>query len=219
MKLKYLLLLPLLSLHSITNASSFVYVTDTVPIPMRSENIIQNNPSNLIKLLDSGTKLEILSTEKGWTKVKHDNTIGWMISRYLTSNVPAIVQLEELKRSSNNSQRSLSKQNERNKTLEKDIARLKKENAILSIQNGKLESEKKHIQDTYKNALKLEYKNKNLEAQVLQLTAKLQLLKNNNTIDQDSSSRNWFIVGALVLFFGFMIGFVIPKRTNNQRRF
>ncbi|VVM18729.1 hypothetical protein BSPWISOXPB_1370 [uncultured Gammaproteobacteria bacterium] len=34
-----------------------------VPIPMRSENKIQNNPSNLIKMLDSGTKLEILATK------------------------------------------------------------------------------------------------------------------------------------------------------------
>jgi hypothetical protein len=33
---------------------------------MRSENKIQNNPSNLIKMLDSGTKLEILFEWKVW---------------------------------------------------------------------------------------------------------------------------------------------------------
>lgn len=186
---------------------------------MRSENKIQNNPSNLIKMLDSGTKLEILATENGWTKVKFENTIGWMISRYLTSNIPARVQLKRLKRRSNNSQLSLSKQNEKNLILEDYVSELRKENSVLSMQVGKLESEKKHIQDTYRDSLKLEHDNKNLKAQALQLTAELQLLQNNSTIDQDSSSRNWFIVGALVLFFGFMMGFVFHKRTNNNRRF
>ncbi len=219
MKLKNTLLITFLLLSSVVDADSYVYVTDMVPIPMRSDNSIQNNPSNLIKMLDSGTQLKILATENGWTKVKFENTVGWMISRYLTSNTPARVQLERLRRSSNNNQLSLSKQNKRNIALEDYILELKKENTALSIQVGKLESEKKHIRSTYQDSLKLEHENKNLRTQTLQLTAELQLLQNNSTIDQDSSSRNWFIVGALVLFFGFIMGFVFPKRTNNNRRF
>ncbi|WXU00016.1 MAG: hypothetical protein Ctma_0721 [Catillopecten margaritatus gill symbiont] len=219
MKLKYTLFTPFLLLSSMVIAESYVYITDMVPIPMRSENRIQNNPSNLVKMLDSGTKLEILATENGWTKVKFEHTTGWIISRYLTSNIPARIELKKLKRNNSSSQLSLSKQNEKNQTLEKYIGNLKKENTALSIQNGKLESEKKHVEDTYKNALKLEHDNKNLKAEALQLKAELQLLQNNGAIDQDSSFRNWFIVGALVLFFGFMMGFIFPKYTNNNRRF
>ncbi|MDC9714373.1 MAG: TIGR04211 family SH3 domain-containing protein [Gammaproteobacteria bacterium] len=218
MKLKNILFPILLLSYSMVNAESFVYVTDMVPIPMRSENKIQNSPSNLIKMLDSGTKLEILATEDGWTKVKFEQTIGWIISRYLTSNEPARVQLEALKRSNNNNQLSLSKKNDRNKELEKQVADLKAKNAELSIQSGKLESEKEHVKQVYKDALKLEYKNKNLKKQTLQLKAELKLLQNNNTVGQEASARNWFIVGALVLFFGFMTGFIFQKRTN-QRRF
>jgi len=220
MKLKNTLLITLVLLCSVANAKSFVYVTDMVPIPMRSENRIQNNPSNLIKMLDSGTKLEILSTKSGWTKVRFENTVGWMISRYLTSNKPARVQLEALKRNSNNKRLSLSKQQKRNKKLEKQVADLRAKNTKLSIQSGKLASEKKHVKQVYKDALKLEYKNKKYKAQVLQLQSELQLLQSNGTIGQEANARNWFIVGALVLFFGFMVGFFIQKRINiNQRRF
>ncbi len=215
--MKNVLLLLFLLSSALANAASYVYVTDMVPIPMRSESKIQNNPSNLIKMLDSGTKLEILATEEGWTKVKFEGTVGWMISRYLTSNVPARVRLEELQRNNNNNELSLSKQNEKNTKLEKLAADLKTKNTQLSIQVGKLESEKKHIQQTYKDSLKLSYENKQLEAEVLQLQAELQLLNNNSTVGQEASSRNWFIVGALVLFFGFIIGFIVPKRTNNRR--
>ncbi|SFV85635.1 hypothetical protein MNB_SUP05-SYMBIONT-4-804 [hydrothermal vent metagenome] len=219
MKLKNTLLIIFLLLSSVVSADSYVYVTDMVSIPMRSDNSIQNNPSNLIKMLDSGTQLEILATENGWTKVKFENTIGWIVSRYLTSNISARVQLEGLIRSSSNCQLSLSKQNKRNIVLEDYIAKSKEKNTDLSIQVGKLESEKKHMQSTYQDSLKLKDENKNLKTQVLQLTTELQLLQNNSTIYQDSSFRNWFIVGALVLFFGFIMGFTLSKRTNNNRRF
>lgn len=215
--MKHSLFIIFLLLNSTINAASYVYVTDMVPIPMRSENKIQNNPSNLIKMLDSGTKLEILATEDGWTKVRFENTTGWMISRYLTSNTPARIRLEALQRNNNSNKLSLSKQNEKNTILEGLTANLKAKNTKLSIQIGKLESEKKHIKQTYQDSLKLEHENKKLKTTALQLQSELQLLENNNTVVQDASARNWFIAGALVLFFGFIMGFISQKRTNNRR--
>jgi SH3 domain protein len=43
-------------------------------------------------------------------------------------------------------------------------------------------------------------------------------LQNNGTIGQEANARNWFIIGALVLFFGLIMGLFIQKRAN-QRRF
>ena len=51
----------------------------------------------------------------------------------------------------------------------------------------------------------------------LQLKAELQLSENNTQIQKDTSSRNWFIVGAIVLFFGMMIGFIIPNLLKRKR--
>jgi SH3 domain protein len=51
----------------------------------------------------------------------------------------------------------------------------------------------------------------------LQLKTELQLAQNNSQIEQDTSQRNWFIVGALVLFFGMVIGFFLPKMLNRRR--
>lgn len=99
MKLKTLLLTLLLS--PALNAQTYVYVTDTVDIPIRSENKIQSNPSNLLRMLPSGTKLQLLSTDGGWSKVKSEKTIGWMISRYLTSVLPAKAQLQKLRQTYN----------------------------------------------------------------------------------------------------------------------
>ncbi|SFV81331.1 hypothetical protein MNB_SUP05-13-245 [hydrothermal vent metagenome] len=193
-------------------------MTDMVDIPMRSENKIQSNPSNLLRMLPSGTKLEILSTESGWTKVKFEKTTGWMISRYLTSKPPAQAQLEKLRQTYNANKLLIGKQSKRNAELEAQVKELQIQATMLSVQTSKSQAEKEHIEQVYKDALKLEHSNEKLKTEALQLKTEIQLLQNNNTAGQEASSRNWFIVGAIVLFFGFIMGFVFPKRSN-QRRF
>ena len=218
MKLSKHLFMPLLLVHSMASAQSYVYVTDMVDIPMRSENKIQSNPSNLLRMLPSGTKLEILSTESGWTKVKFENTTGWMISRYLTSKPPAQAQLEKLRQTYNANKLLIGKQSKRNAELEAQVKEFQIQTTMLSVQTSKSQAEKEHIEQVYKDALKLEHANEKLKTEALQLKTEIQLLQNNNTAGQEASSRNWFIVGAIVLFFGFIMGFVFPKRSN-QRRF
>ena len=218
MKLSKYLFIPLLLVHSMASAQSYVYVTDMVDIPMRSENKIQSNPSNLLRMLPSGTKLEILSTESGWTKVKFEKTTGWMISRYLTSKPPAQAQLEKLRQTYNANKLLIGKQSKRNVELEAQVKEFQIQTTMLSVQTSKSQAEKEHIEQVYKDALKLEHTNEKLKTEALQLKTEIQLLQNNNTAGQEASSRNWFIVGAIVLFFGFIMGFVFPKRSN-QRRF
>lgn len=222
MKLNKILFLPLLLIYSTANAASYVYITDKVEIPLRSENKVQNKPSNLLRMLPSGAKLKVLANENGWSKVKFEQTIGWMISRYLDNDPPAREQLKELKQINDNNKLKINTQQERNTNLEKELKNLKTDNTDLSTKVNKAKAEKQHIEQTYKNALKLEYDNEKLKKQALQLKTEIQLLQNNGLTGQDASSRNWFIVGALVLFFGFIIGFIFSnKRTgpNNHRRF
>ena len=216
MKLSKHLLIPLLLVHSMASAQSYVYVTDMVDIPMRSGNTTKEK--NIVRYLPSGTKLEILSTESGWTKVKFEKTTGWLISRYLTSNQPAQAQLQKLRQTYNANKLLIDKQSKRNTELEAQVKELKIQAILLSVQSGKSKAEKEHIEQVYKDALKLEYNNEKLKTEALQLKSEVQLLQNNNTAGQESSSRNWFIVGALVLFFGFIMGFAFPRRSN-QRRF
>jgi SH3 domain protein len=184
---------------------------------MRSANKIQSNPSNLLRMLPSGTKLQLLSTDSGWTQVKFEQTTGWMISRYLTSVLPAKAQLRKLRQTYNANKLLISQQTSKSKALEEEVDLLKESNTKLAIETSKSQAEKEYIEGIYKDALALKDTNQNLESQILRLKAEIQLLQNNNASDQDSSARNWFIVGALVLFFGFIIGFVFPKRTNQRR--
>lgn len=196
------------------SAESFVYITDQVEIPIRSEMAFGNN---IIRTLPSGTELSILSTEDGWAQIKFDDTIGWIGASYISIDPPAREQLKKLQRTYNANKLLISKLQSEKEVIENQYLLVKKENESLVVQSSKSQAEKEHIEQIYQDALKLEHENEKLIQESLQLKAELQLAENNSQIQQDSSSRNWFIVGAIVLFFGMIIGFILPGFFNRRR--
>jgi len=197
------------------SAESFVYITDQLDIPIRAD---QNFGENIIRLLPSWTKLSLLqSTEDGWAQVQFDDTIGWIKSFYISNEPPAREELKKLTRTYNSNKLLMSKLASEKELLEGELLTLKQENTYLVIQSSKSKAEKEHIEQIYQDALKLEHENEKHIQEKLQLKAELQLAENNNQIQKDTSSRNWFIVGAIVLFFGMVIGFIIPWLLNRRR--
>ena len=214
MKLK-LTTIVLLLISSLVSAQSFVYITDQVDIPMRAEKTFSDN---IVRSLSSGSKLSILqATEDGWTQVKFEGSTGWIISRYLSNNPPAKIQLEKLKQTYNANKLLITKLAKRKTELETEVQALKVKNTKLSVQTSKTNAEKSHIEQVYKDALKLEHSNEKLITSNLQLKTEIQLLKNNKTATEESSSRNWFVTGSFVLFFGILIGFIFPNFVNRRR--
>ena len=197
------------------SAESYVYITDQLDLPIRSDKEFGNN---IIRLLPSGTELSLLqSTEDGWAQVQFDDTIGWIKSCYLSPDPSAREKLKKLTRTNNANKLLITKLNTEKEDLEKQLSSLKQENTNLVVQSSKSQAEKEHIEQIYQDALKLEHENEKLIQEKLQLKAELQLAENNTQIQKDTSSRNWFIVGAIVLFFGMMIGFIVPGLLNRKR--
>jgi len=203
-------------LATIASADSIVYITDQVDIPIRSDKSFGDN---IIRSLPSGSELSLLQITDNnvWAKIKYDDTVGWIIASYLSKDPPAREELKKLKRTHNANKLLISKFEDEKATLEKEIMSLKNENANLIVQNSKSQAEKAHIEQIYEDALKLEHENERLIQETLQLKTELQLAENNTQIEKDTSQRNWFIVGALVLFFGILIGYILPGLVKRRR--
>ena len=197
------------------SAESFVYITDELDLPIRSD---KNFGNNIIRLLPSGTELSLLqSTEDGWAQIQFDDTIGWIKTFYLSSNPSAREELKKLTREYNSNTLLISKLSDEKEELEKKLITLKNDNTDLIVQSSKSQAEKEHIEQIYQDALKLEHENEKLIQENLQLKTELQLAENITQIQQDTSSRNWFIVGAIVLFFGMVIGLIVPNLLKRRR--
>ena len=215
MKRLKILAFVLITLTFKVSAESFVYITDQLDLPIRSD---KNFGNNIIRLLPSGTELSLLqSTEDGWAQIQFDDTIGWIKSFYLSPDPSAREKLKKLTRTNNANKLLITKLTSEKEELEKQLLSIKEENLDLVVQRSKSQAEKEHIEQIYQDALKLEHENEKLIQEKLQLKAELQLAENNTQIQKDTSSRNWFIVGAIVLFFGMMIGFIVPNLLNRRR--
>ena len=214
--IKYIVLsLALMLLTLRVSAESYVYITDQLDLPIRSDKSFGNN---IIRLLPSGTELSLLqSTEDGWAQIQFDDTIGWIKSFYLSPDPAAREKLKKLTRTDNANKLLISKLSGEKEELEGQLLSVKQENTDLIVQSSKSQAEKEHIEQIYQDALKLEHENEKLIQEKLQLKAELQLSVNNTQIQKDTSSRNWFIVGAIVLFFGMIIGFIVPGLLNRRR--
>ena len=197
------------------SAESYVYITDQLDLPIRSDKSFNNN---IIRLLPSGTELSLLqSTEDGWAQIQFDDTIGWIKSFYLSPDPSAREKLKKLTRTYNANKLLISELSGEKEELESQLSTVKQENTDLIVQSSKSQAEKEHIEQIYQDALKLEHEKEKLIQEKLQLKAELQLSVNNTQIQKDTSSRNWFIVGAIVLFFGMIIGFIVPGLLNRRR--
>ena len=215
MKRLKILAFVLITLTFKVSAESYVYITDQLDLPIRSD---KNFGNNIIRLLPSGTELSLLqSTEDGWAQIQFDDTIGWIKSFYLSPEPSAREKLKKLTRTNNANKLLITKLTSEKEELEKQLLSIKEENSDLVVQRSKSQAEKEHIEQIYQDALKLEHENEKLIQEKLQLKAELQLAENNTQIQKDTSSRNWFIVGAIVLFFGMMIGFIVPNLLNRIR--
>ena len=125
------------------SAESFVYITDQLDLPIRSD---KNFGNNIIRLLPSGSELSLLqSTEDGWAQIQFDDTIGWIKSFYLSSEPSARDKLKKLTRTYNANKILISKLTTEKEELEKQLQSLQKENTDLLVQSSKSQAEKEHI--------------------------------------------------------------------------
>jgi len=208
------------------------YVSDNLIIMMRSG---AGGDFKILKTLKTGTPLEILEDGGDYYRVQtRDNTEGWVLKRYLSSDTPKRIVISTLK-----------KKIER---LKADLARLKRESAALAqgIQsdkslyanevkklekdlrekNGLIKSIKRQLQQmTYKykklakhsaNVVKVVKERDKLSKDNVRLSAENKALSQRNKSLFIKNAILWFLAGGFVFFFGWVVGQVSRRK---RRRF
>jgi len=188
------------------------YVNDTMKITMRTGPA---NDKKIIALLGVGQKVEVLKPGDGWTLVRLTNgKEGWVVSRFLTDKIPSDIELKVLK--------------SKHKALMVKAVKMQEENSSLKAENKELStglaSGRKKLQKTSndyealkresKKFLELQSKFKASSSNLAKQTKKADKLEDELTKVLWNQNIKWFLSGAGVLIFGFIIGF----STRRQRR-
>ena len=192
-------------------AQETLYVNDELSITMRSGESTQHK---IIRSLKSGTKLEIIETNKdsGFSLARtQGGTEGWVLTRFLTSLPSARQRLEIANNKIKQLDKELSELRSEAKISNSERSSLSKTSSNLEKENTKLTKELTQIKEISRNAISLSEDNKNLREKLIRIETDLQAMEQHNSILKDRSSRDWFITGTFVTIFGILIGLLVPR--------
>jgi len=208
---KIISLIVLLLSTTAIQAARTLYVTDNLEILLRSG---QGTEFKIIASIETGTPLTLIKTHKasGWTKVRtKDGQTGWVLARFLTDTPVASVRLK----SANDELEKLREENKR-LSMELDGVKSSVDQAVtaknkLSSEHENLSQKLARIKHASENSIQILDERDQLQERVVNLERSSQKLKREKQALEDSSSQDWFLTGAAVLFFGALLGLILPR--------
>jgi SH3 domain protein len=198
-------------------AGERAYVTDRLEVQMRSGQSLQHK---ILKMVPSGTALTVLQEDEGtgYSLVSLDSgDQGWILSRYLTNQPVARVQMEE-------SLRKSADLLEENKNLKAELTTLRtnrdtidKASQDLKTETTRLNTELISIRQASANAIQILAERDQLQETVIKLQRDVDRLTREKQAQEADVKQNWFLIGAGVLFGGMLLGIILPRISVRKR--
>ncbi|MBF0310848.1 MAG: TIGR04211 family SH3 domain-containing protein [Magnetococcales bacterium] len=184
-----------------TSFAETVYISDIMTdVSLRKGEGTEFKIARILKTGDTAELVE--SRESGWSFIRLGSGVeGWVLTRYLSKEVPARQQLEGA-----NAAR-LKAEGDRDR-LSNELKEVRKQ---LGNQKA-LQDELDRIRKVSQEALQMEAENKSLKEQVGTLESKVQNLSDEKRLLERRSDTQFFMAGAGVLILGWIIGMVMARR-------
>jgi SH3 domain protein len=188
-----------------------MYVTDVLRLAVRSAK--GSDQQGILAVLKSGQTVEIIQMDDKWARVRlPDGKEGWVLHRYLTARETKGIILERL-------QKSYDALKNQVPGLIEENNHLAKENQRLSAELNQLETSVKKVNMSYENLkseaadyLNLKTEHEQAVAQLAEKDQQSEKLKEEIERLETRQMIRWFLTGAGVLFFGFIIGFSAKRQ-------
>ena len=174
-----------------------IYVSGVTKITMRTG---PGTEHKIVVMLTSGTKLEILEYQKDWSQVRTEGgKTGWVLSRFLTEEVPRALLVLELQKE--------------NLRLESALETALEKARDLKVKNESLtgiEKKYKQLEQASADYLKLDAKYNELLKVAEEQKGQITTLEQN----MNDEEKLWFLSGAGV----FIVGLIIGLSTRKKKR-
>lgn len=207
------------------------YVVDELVITLRAG---KSTGHKIIKTLKTGTPLEILEDDDAtYLKVRTaDGIEGYVLKQYVSANPPKTLRLKELEVLNSTLQKKIETLEQERNSLEAELEKVREEyrqdTSLLSTKAADLEqsleqavaneqttSEKYEIlRSQAENVIEITTERDQLLQQNQKLEADLNELLQKNESLADGRMVKWFLAGAGVFFFGWIIGKISRKKRS-----
>jgi SH3 domain protein len=193
------------------HAAEVKYVTDIFEVTMRSGTTTSNS---IVRLLRSGQSVTVLEEDpvSQYSMVEiDDGKQGYVLSRFLTDEPAARETLQDLLGKYESQQQQVSEQQAEINQLKQSLLQEQGDSEALKITLRASEQEFSEVRDAAQNTLNILEQNKRLQTVVDQLREEKTMLSETNAELSDSTQIDWFVRGAAVSLFAFIIGIVVTR--------
>ncbi len=187
-----------------------MYVTDVLRLSLRTGQSIEHK---IIAVIESGRQVDVREHGEEWSLVRlPDEREGWVLTRYLTSDLTHNIKLAKLEAKHKNLTAQASALLEENAKLKQDNRRLDAELGTNRKTLTKTSSEFESLKAESAEFLNLKTKYDTAAAQLADKTKKLAKLEEQLSKIQLYHYIKWFLAGSGVLLTGFIIGFSAKRQ-------
>lgn len=194
------------------------YVTDDVPITLRTGPTLQNR---IVRNLSAGVRVEVLETdeESGYSQVRvaSDGTEGWVLTRYLLSQPVARDRLAAAERNLETARGRVTDLEQQVTTLSTELDDTRAALESATSENAGISDELRNIRQVSSNAIALRDENEELRQRLATADQRINRLAMENTALVSDRRETWVIVGAGVLFAGIVLGLILPSLRRKRR--
>jgi SH3 domain protein len=192
------------------------YVSDELIVDFRA---LPSSNGRILKMLDSGTWLEVLETSEDneWSRVRiRDGTEGWVRKQYLVSEPIARVRLESASRQVEQLTRTVSDLQKRLEAVQSERSEAEQSTSSLTGEVGELELELAEIKRVSVSAIETEAENQRLNELNARLRAELgELVEERDRLAANVQQR-WMMIGGGLVLTGLLFGLIVKSRPRRS---
>ena len=191
------------------------YVTDSLEITLRTGPELDRKITAMLK---SGQAMEIIDKGEEWSQVRlPSGREGWVLNRFIQEELPVKMKFETLQKKYNDLLDGADEPLQKLKEANSDNIRLRTELARTKRDFGALQKSYKELRETTADARRIKTERDQLSQKLADQSKETRRLKSELDIAEKKGTQWWFIAGAGVLFFGFVIGFAVrPRRKRSS---
>lgn len=201
-------------LISTTGYAETRYISGIIQITLRTGPGIDHR---VIAMIRSGQEVEIINEGEEWTQIKLLNEKeGWVLTRFLTEKKPRSIILEQAE--------------QKNKNLTLQMTKLLEENAKLKEGKKQIQSELSHSKKMLAKVAKSYEILKEESSDFIEIKTKYkksasdldEQIKKANRMEEElkrlqlHNNIKWFLSGAGVLLFGFLVGLSAKRQRRRS---
>ena len=194
----------LLAAAAVAQETRFVHLNGDIQVRRG-----QGNGYKIVKRIKNGEKVELLSINEGWAKIRAaDGKEGWMLKRFLSEEAPPF-KLVQILRSENDQLIA------KNTELNQELGELKQLQTTTGVdlsaciaQRDTIDRNYKELQADTADVVAIKNRMAATEKEIKEVRSVLVAVQQQNTALKQKATLLWFLAGGGALLLGWLIGLV-----------